>query len=161
MRNSESCRMNGDTVWSMSASSGLMNQFSTVAPFLSDPGFQFLPLGCEPCVKSGFLDGRCVTVERPHPSRKTGRRLSIVAFFDASDFAPSWRRWVRRDWSRFNPSMYERTPAFNINEGLIRGLCPRYTLLSVLLCHLPPTARLSKTQGSVTRLKRLPGGKAC
>jgi hypothetical protein len=37
--------MSGDTVWSMSASSGLMNQFSTVAPFLSDPGFQFLPLG--------------------------------------------------------------------------------------------------------------------
>jgi hypothetical protein len=23
----------------------LMNQFSTIAPFLSDPGFQFLPLG--------------------------------------------------------------------------------------------------------------------
>jgi Glutathione peroxidase len=34
MRNSESFRIYGDTVWSMTASSGLINQFSTIAPFL-------------------------------------------------------------------------------------------------------------------------------
>jgi hypothetical protein len=34
MRNSESFGMSGDTVWSMSASSGLTNQFSTIALFL-------------------------------------------------------------------------------------------------------------------------------
>jgi hypothetical protein len=34
MRNSESFRINGDTVWSMTASSGLINQSSTIAPFL-------------------------------------------------------------------------------------------------------------------------------
>ena len=29
--------MSGETVWSMSASFGLTNQFSTRAPFLTDP----------------------------------------------------------------------------------------------------------------------------
>ena len=32
MRNSESLRINGDTVWSMTVSFGLRNQFSTIAP---------------------------------------------------------------------------------------------------------------------------------
>jgi hypothetical protein len=32
MRNSESFRMSGDTVWSMSASFGLRSQFSTIVP---------------------------------------------------------------------------------------------------------------------------------
>jgi hypothetical protein len=37
--------MSGETVWSMSASSGLRNQFSTIALFLSDPCFRFLTNG--------------------------------------------------------------------------------------------------------------------
>jgi hypothetical protein len=40
---------------------------------------------------------------RPSLMRKA---LSIVAFFlDASDFVRSWRRWIRRDWSRLNLRM--------------------------------------------------------
>ena len=89
MRNNESFRMSGDTVWSMRASSGLMNQFSTVAPFLSDPGFQFLPLGWRPCVKPAFPDGRCITVERPHPSLRKPNGVICLAVVlrrtDASD----------------------------------------------------------------------------
>ena len=42
---------------------------------------------------------------------------SIVAFFlDASDFVRSWRRWVRRDWSRLNLRMRVRTPAFRASN---------------------------------------------
>jgi hypothetical protein len=56
MRNTDSFRINGD-VWSTSASSGLKNQFSTTAPFLSDDSNSYHWAG-ELYVKLAFLDGR-------------------------------------------------------------------------------------------------------
>ena len=43
MRNSVSCRTSGDTVWSMNASFGLTNQFSTIAP-VPDRSQEVVPL---------------------------------------------------------------------------------------------------------------------
>jgi hypothetical protein len=60
---------------------------------------------------------------RPSLIRKAAIACSL---FDASDFAPSRRRWVGRDWSHFNPSMHERTPAFRASNNR-RSRSQRYT----------------------------------
>ena len=50
--------------------------------------------------KEGYIGDKGHEV-RPSLIRKAAIDCSL--FLDASDFAPSWRRWDRRDWSRFNP----------------------------------------------------------
>ena len=54
---------------------------------------------------------------------------SIVAFFlDASDFVRSWRRWVRRDWSRLNLKGLPDLFSSRIYHKSIRGLCAKYPI---------------------------------
>jgi len=74
--------------------------------------------------KEGYIGDKGHEV-RPSLIRKAAIDCSL---FDASDFAPSWRRWVRRDWSHFNPSMHERTPAFRASNNR-RFRSQRYTVI--------------------------------
>ena len=61
--------MSGDTIWSMNTSSDSKNQFSTIVRIPVRCMIRILTAGLtRPCVKPGFLDDRCIIVERrTHP----------------------------------------------------------------------------------------------
>ncbi len=85
MRNSESLRMSGDTVWNTSASSGLDNKFSTIAPFPSDP-------------RAGKAEIHGLAALRRLRARMSGR----------CHWQEALRKWLmRRDGERGNLSLAE------------------------------------------------------